>query len=185
MAQLTRLPFEILRLIVAILEGTTLKAFSLVNKRCRAASEHDIFKTVKIRFSRKSLNMLEQLAKSPLATYVKTLHYDASELLDPCVWHDYAWWVCWLTFAVIQHWEYFTSYIYISQEYARDNAELYTSLRGKSFSYKAIYRHYKALARDQWAIMEERADIRAMTESLPCLLNLNTLKLLFTGSDKD
>ncbi|KAE8349463.1 hypothetical protein BDV28DRAFT_160462 [Aspergillus coremiiformis] len=144
MAQLANLLFELFRLITAFLEIKTLKDFSLVNKRCRAASEHDIFKTIKISFSRK-------------------------KLLDP----------------LIQHWEYFTSCIYTSQEYARDNTELYTSLRGKSFSYKAIYRHYKALARDQWTIMEERADTQAMTESLPCLLNLNNFKLSFTRSNKD
>lgn len=86
---------------------------------------------------------------------------------------------------MIQHWEYFTSYIYTSQEYARDNAEFYTSLRGKSFSYKAIYRYYKALAQDQWTIIEDRADVRVITDTLLRFLGLKNIKLSFTRADED
>lgn len=83
MTKLTDLPFEILELIAASLGGYTLKSFSLVNRRCRAASEHEMFSTVKLTFSESDLTMLEELSRSPLAACVNILHYNASELFDP------------------------------------------------------------------------------------------------------
>lgn len=83
MASFTDLPFELLELIAASLWGHALKSFSLVNKRCRAASEHIIFSKVKIKFSQSAFTVLEELSRSPLGAYVNTLHYDASELFDP------------------------------------------------------------------------------------------------------
>lgn len=85
MAKLTDLPFELLGLITAKLDRFTLASFSLVNRKCRAASEPEMFDTVKVKFSDHDLNMLEELSRSSLAGYVRTLQYDASELVDPCM----------------------------------------------------------------------------------------------------
>lgn len=46
-----------------------------------------MFRTIKITYSEFDFNMLEELSKSPLAAYVKILHYDASELFDPGMSH--------------------------------------------------------------------------------------------------
>lgn len=85
MAKFTDLPFELLGLITAKLDRFTLASCSLVNRKCRAASESEMFDTVKVKFSDHDLNMLEELSRSPLAGYVRTLQYDASELVDPCM----------------------------------------------------------------------------------------------------
>ena len=85
MAKLTDLPFELLGLITAKLDRFTLASFSLVNRKCRAASESEIFDTVKVKFSNQDLNILEELLRSPLAGYVRTLQYNTSELVDPCM----------------------------------------------------------------------------------------------------
>jgi hypothetical protein len=76
MAKLTDLLFEILGLITAKLDRFTLASYSLVNKKCRAASESEMFHTVKVRFSKHDLNKLEELSRSPLAGYVRTLQYN-------------------------------------------------------------------------------------------------------------
>jgi hypothetical protein len=87
--KLTDLPFKLLRLITTSLNRSTLKSFSLVNKRCRAASEYSIFNTVKVIFSEYNLNILEELVKSSLAAYIKTLYYNASELFDLYILYKY------------------------------------------------------------------------------------------------
>lgn len=86
MAKLTDLPFEILRLITAKFDRSTLTSYSLVNRKSRASSESEMFETVKVKFSKHDLNMLEELSRSSLAGYVRTLQYEASELVDPCMW---------------------------------------------------------------------------------------------------
>jgi hypothetical protein len=80
---LADLPFELLRLIIIDLDYDSLRSFSLVNKRCRSASTPDIFRTFKVEFSEQGMKRFERLAISSLARYVKVLHYDASELVDP------------------------------------------------------------------------------------------------------
>lgn len=87
MTTLTDLPFEILELIASNLSENTIKAFSLVSRKCRAVSKPDMFRTIKITYSKFDFDMLEELSKSPLAAYVKILHYDASELFDPGMSH--------------------------------------------------------------------------------------------------
>ena len=87
MANLTGLPLEILEFIAASLGGPTLKSFSLVNRRCRAASERDMFSTAKITFSESDFTMLEELSRSYLVVYVNMLYYNASELFDPGMSH--------------------------------------------------------------------------------------------------
>lgn len=79
------LPFELLRLIVVNLDYCSLKSFSLVNKSCRSISTSDIFHTFKVEFSEQGMKRLKGLAISSLAQCVKILHYDASELVDPCM----------------------------------------------------------------------------------------------------
>jgi hypothetical protein len=90
-----------------------------------------------------------------------------------------------LTSTVIQDWDYFTSCIYTPVEYARDYADFYWHLRGKSFAYRAIHAYFKELVNGQQAILEERKDIRAFTECLPRLLGLKTIKLSFTGEQEN
>jgi hypothetical protein len=85
MAIFADLPFELLRLIVIELDHQSLSSFSLVNKSCRSASISDIFHTFKVEFTEQGMKKLKGLAISPLAKCVRVLHYDASELVDPCM----------------------------------------------------------------------------------------------------
>jgi hypothetical protein len=87
MANLTDLPFEILELIASNLSKYAMKSFSLVSRKCRAVSEPHMFRTIEITYSEFDFTVLEELSRSPLAAYVKILHYDASELFDPGVSH--------------------------------------------------------------------------------------------------
>lgn len=79
------LPFELLRLIVVDLDYYSLRSFSLVNRRCRSVSTSDIFHTFKVEFTENGMKKLKGLAISSLAQCVRVLHYDASELVDPCM----------------------------------------------------------------------------------------------------
>lgn len=91
----------------------------------------------------------------------------------------------WLIFIVIQHWDYFTSCIYTKQEYARDYTDFCWYLRGNVFTYKAIHRYFKGMAREQVEILKERRDIRVLSESLPYLSGLRTIKLSFARAKED
>ena len=91
----------------------------------------------------------------------------------------------WLIFIVIQHWDYFTSCIYTKQEYARDYTDFCWYLRGNVFTYKAIYCYFKGMAREQMEILKERRDMRVLSESLPYLSGLRTIKLSFARAKED
>lgn len=86
---------------------------------------------------------------------------------------------------MIPYWDYFSACIYTPQEYARDQEDFRWELRGKQFSYKAIFRYFKGLARAQSLLLKERTDIHTFTESLRHLSNLNTIKLSFHGAKED
>lgn len=86
---------------------------------------------------------------------------------------------------VIQNWDYFTSCIYTTQEYARDYSDFCWNLRGKDFTYKAIHSYFKGMARDQEEILKGRRDIRAFSENIPRLSGLKTIKLSFAGVKED
>lgn len=90
-----------------------------------------------------------------------------------------------LTSTVIQDWDYFTSCVYTPQEYAKDYTDFCWSLRGNSFAYKAIFTYFQRQIVDQQAIMEERKDIHAFTESLPRLIELKCIKLSVTGEHEN
>jgi hypothetical protein len=86
---------------------------------------------------------------------------------------------------VIQYWDYFSACIYTPQEYARDQEDFRWELRGKQFSYKAIFVYFRGLARAQSLLLEDRTDIRVFAESLRHLSNLNTIRLSFHGAKED
>jgi hypothetical protein len=86
---------------------------------------------------------------------------------------------------VIQHWDYFSACIYTPQEYARDQEDFRWELRGKQFSYKAIFSYFRRLARSQSMLLEERMDIHIFSASLRHLSNLSTVKLSFHGAKED
>jgi hypothetical protein len=85
MAKLEDMPFEILGLIIQNLERYSVKLFSMVNKQCRAATTSTLFRAITIEFSRSGMKRLQGIANSLFAPSVKVLHYEASELLDPCM----------------------------------------------------------------------------------------------------
>jgi hypothetical protein len=147
MGFLADLPFELLRFIVIELNYDSLKSFSVVNKSCRSVSTLDIFSTFKVEFSEQGMKKFERLAISSLAQCVRVLHYDALELVDSCMWFSSSSFDSLLIFLVIQHWDYLSTYIYTPQEYARDQKNFREELRGKQFSYKAIFSYFKRLAR--------------------------------------
>lgn len=86
---------------------------------------------------------------------------------------------------MIQHRDYFSACIYTPQEYARDQEDFRWELRGKQFSYKAIFHYFSGLARAQSLLLEERTDIQIFVASLRHLSNLNTVRLSFHGAKED
>jgi hypothetical protein len=83
------LPVELLSIIGVHLDRVSLKSFSLVNKGCRLASMPELFRILHITFSKIGLKRLEEIAASTLALYIKFLHYDAAELVEPRKLLDY------------------------------------------------------------------------------------------------
>lgn len=79
-----QLPTEIVDLILENLSSLTLKSVSLVNKRLWVLSTSRLFSEVKIRFSIDGLKVFEEISSSRVAIFVKILHYEARELVDPC-----------------------------------------------------------------------------------------------------
>lgn len=86
---------------------------------------------------------------------------------------------------MIQNKDYFSACIYTPREYARDQEEFRWELRGKQFSYKAIFLYFRRLARAQSLLLEERTDIQIFAESLRYLSNLSTVRLSFHGAKED
>ena len=78
------LPIELLELILDLCSIPSLKALSLVNHQFWEISAPFIFRAVKIRFSIGGLDILRGISISRVALFVKTLHYEASEIVDPC-----------------------------------------------------------------------------------------------------
>lgn len=58
-----------------------------MNQRCRQISLPYIFHTVNFDFSSAGFRQLEVIARSHIARYVKVLHYEASEIVDPRTFH--------------------------------------------------------------------------------------------------
>lgn len=183
MAKFTDLPFEVVRLIA--LNLPSLKCFSLVNVRCRAASVSDLFHTLKVPFSEKGLKIFEELAPSSLSPYVRVLHYEASELVDPRTSFKTDTFVPGLISTVIQHWDYFSTCVYTPQEYARDQKDFQWDLRGKEFSYAAMFRYFRKLAEEQSLLLKERRDIHVFSRSLRHLVKLRVIKLTFNAAKED
>ena len=86
---------------------------------------------------------------------------------------------------MIQHWDYFSACIYTPQEYARDQEDFRWELRGKQFSYKAVFLYFKRFANAQGLLLKERIDIHIFVESLRHLSNLSTVRLSFHGAKED
>lgn len=82
--RLDNLPTEILYLIIGDLPISSIRNFASANQRCRQISLPYIFSTVRFQFSYNGFRQLETIAKSHIAKYVKVLHYEASEIVDPC-----------------------------------------------------------------------------------------------------
>lgn len=78
------LPTEITDFILNNLSTHSLKSMSLVNKAFWTVCAPHIFRTIKIRFSTDDLNALRDICSSRVASYVRILHYEARELVDPC-----------------------------------------------------------------------------------------------------
>ncbi|KAB8069864.1 hypothetical protein BDV29DRAFT_194567 [Aspergillus leporis] len=78
------LPAELLAIIVQLgqVEGF-LKPLSQVNKAFRQLCAPILFSTLRITSSITGLNCLTQASRSPISPYVRTIYYEASELLDP------------------------------------------------------------------------------------------------------
>lgn len=180
------LPIELLRIIGVHLDAVSLKSFSLVDIGCRLATMPELFRTLKVTFSENGLKRLEEIAASPLAPYIKFLHYDASELVDPRMLFDWVFIFPGLyEYIVIQHWDYFSACVYTPQEYARDQADFRWDLRGKSFSYKSVFSYFGRLARIQDTLLKERKDIQVLSKSLPRLSSLTGISFTLKGARED
>lgn len=84
---ITYIPTEILAMILGHISVLDLKAISLTCRICRTISAPLLFRRVKVYFSKIGMRDLESIARSSLATQVQNIHYEASELIDPCAYH--------------------------------------------------------------------------------------------------
>lgn len=84
MASFERLPSEVLYMIIQYIEEKELLLdLSCVNKRFRLLTIPYIFDTLNVEFTLASFSYFQQLSKSHIACYVKTIRYKAPELVDP------------------------------------------------------------------------------------------------------
>lgn len=79
------LPSEILSLVCLELNPSSLKEFSLVDRRCRVLSIPILFHTIHVPFSSSGLDSFRAFSYSHLASQVRVLCYDVSEIIDPCM----------------------------------------------------------------------------------------------------
>jgi len=63
----------------------SLEELSCVNKQFRALCAPHLLQTLKISFSKAGFERLEQMSKSPMRQHVRTICYEAPELIDPCL----------------------------------------------------------------------------------------------------
>ncbi|CAG7978477.1 unnamed protein product [Penicillium olsonii] len=162
------LPSEILAIICLELPTSSLKEFSLVDRRCRALSLPILFRTVHVSFSTRGLNEFYSFAHSGLASQVRVLCYDVSEIIDP----------------LVQHWDYFTTCIYTPQEYSRDQREFGWGLREKAFSYRSIHSGFLDLIESQQRALVDRQDIQVLCNCVQRLVRLTTIRLSFSEPDR-
>ena len=82
---LDHFPVELLVMIVEYLHpDKSLRELSRVNKQFRALCTPYIFQELRISFSRAGFERLEQASVSPMIQHVKTICYEAPELIDCC-----------------------------------------------------------------------------------------------------
>lgn len=87
------LPSEILNLVCLRLNPSSLKEFSLVDRRCRVLSIPILFHTIHVSFSSSGLDSFRAFSYSHLASQVQILCYDVSEIIDPCMSLPNSWFV--------------------------------------------------------------------------------------------
>ena len=81
---LSHFPVELLDMTVEYLHlEKRLSELSQVNKQFRALCAPHMFQELRISFSRAGLERLEQASKSQMSQHVKTICYEAPELIDP------------------------------------------------------------------------------------------------------
>jgi hypothetical protein len=80
---MNHLPMELLHMVAVQLCKRSLKSLSLVNRKFRALCAPYLFYTLEVSFSLAGLYRLEKASHSQLAQYVRTVCYQAPELIDP------------------------------------------------------------------------------------------------------
>ncbi|KAJ5981127.1 hypothetical protein N7481_008425 [Penicillium waksmanii] len=114
------------------------------------------------------MRALESIALSTLATHVQTIHYEASELIDPSTGDS----------------AYFQSCIYTREEYSKDRIEFNWESKSCDMSYKSIHKHFSSTLEEQNVILHERHDIEVLCRSIKLFSNLKSVLLSFDGSRK-
>ncbi|KAL4744731.1 uncharacterized protein BDW70DRAFT_154469 [Aspergillus foveolatus] len=164
--RLDRLPTELLNIIIGFTEDNALRSLSCVSRGLRVICIPYLFKTLHVTFSVAGFRRLEQVSDSELAQYVKEVHYQVPELIDP----------------YISHLDYFRSCIYTPEEFIKDQKEQWWSFRGKSLSYESIYKYFVQLSAEQQKILSGCDDARTLSICLPRFLNLQSFQLVFEDS---
>ncbi|KAB8226965.1 uncharacterized protein BDW43DRAFT_317283 [Aspergillus alliaceus] len=158
------LPNELLVIIVQ--KGKVkgfLKPLSQVSKVFRQLCIPFMFNTLRITASTAGLNCLTQASQSLIRPYVKTIHYEVSELIDP----------------LAQNWDTFRTCIYPVSEYTRDRKERWSMLGGRDVSYSTVYSYFCARSQEQQAIIRSGHDITVLCASLSSFPQLDTILLRF------
>lgn len=178
---LLNLPVELLHIIISYIpEKRALIHLSVTNKLFRVLCASHLFQTLNIPFSMAGFNCLLQASQSWIAPYVKSISYEAYELVDPRKssikspvpnTNRY-------NFLVAMDWDSFRSYLYTPAEYVRDRRDLWTS-RGRGVTYSKVYSYFCARCREQQEILRTDRDIITLCASLPRFANLRAIHMRF------
>lgn len=87
-------------------------------------------------------------------------------------------------YAVVLHWDYFSTCVYTQQEFSRDQKEFGWGLRQKDLSYPSIHAYFKSVIQDQEKILDGRKDMRVLSQCISRLAGLTKIKLFFKEPDR-
>ncbi|PWY96034.1 hypothetical protein BO94DRAFT_601201 [Aspergillus sclerotioniger CBS 115572] len=159
---LEHLPTEILETIAMhVMQTSSLKSLSCVNRTLRFICLPHMFEKLTVRFSLDGVERLQQASMSYIAYYVKTICYEASEIIDP----------------LIQCPHYFSTCLYTPLEYTRDEREFRWGYQGKQITYNRIYSYFKHLSEEQQMIIQADFNLMSFSSCLPRFLRLRSFEI--------
>jgi hypothetical protein len=88
-------------------------------------------------------------------------------------------------FSVAASWDTFCACLYTPPEFAQDRRDLYRQRGGSELSYPFIFSYFRLRCEEQQTILQQGRDTSTLATSLPCFLNLHTLRISFVDGIED